>query len=73
MNNTLFFVVCIVAIVMCANIIQTYLKQRKRQPEVDEELQETLAKIDVLEERIQVLERIVTEHRFDLKKEIDQL
>lgn len=73
MNNTLFFVVCIVAVVMCANIIQTYLKQRDRKPEVDEELEATLAKIDVLEERIQVLERIVTEHRFDLKKEIDQL
>lgn len=73
MNNTLFFVVCIVAVVMCANIIQTYLKQRDRKPEVDEELEATLAKIGVLEERIQVLERIVTEHRFDLKKEIDQL
>jgi len=73
MNNTLFFVVCIVAVVMCANIIQTYLKQRDRQPEVDEEVEATLARIDVLEERIQVLERIVTEHRFDLKKEIDQL
>ncbi len=73
MNSTLFFVVCIVAIVMCANIIQTYLKQRNKKPEVDNELEETLAKIDVLEDRIQVLERIVTEHRFDLKKEIDQL
>lgn len=73
MNSTLFFVVCIVAIVMCANIIQTYLKQRNKRVEVDTELEETLAKIDVLEERIQVLERIVTEKRFDLKKEIDQL
>lgn len=73
MNSNLFFVVWIVAIVMCANVFQTYLKQRKRKPEADAELEETLAKIDVLEERIQVLERIITEHRFDLKKEIDQL
>jgi hypothetical protein len=73
MNSTFAFVLCIIAIVMCANIIQTYLKQRNRKPEVDVELEETLAKIDVLEERIQVLERIITEHRFDLKKEIDQL
>jgi len=73
MNNTFFFVLCIIAIVMCANIIQTYLKQRNRKPEVDTELEETLAKIDVLEERIQVLERIITENRFDLKREIDKL
>ena len=73
MNNTLFFVVCIVAIVMVANVVQAYLKHRYKKPEVDTELEDTLAKIDVLEERIQVLERIITEHRFDLKKEIDQL
>ena len=73
MNSTFLFVLCIIAIVMCASIIQTYLKQRYRKPEVDTELEETLAKIDVLEERIQVLERIITENRFDLKKEIDRL
>ncbi len=73
MNNTLSFVVCIVAIVMIANVVQAYFKHRYKKPEVDAELEETLAKIDVLEERIQVLERIITEHRFDLKKEIDQL
>ncbi len=58
---------------MCANVIQTYIKQRHRKPEVDTELEETLAKIDVLEERIRVLERIVTENRFDLKQEINDL
>jgi hypothetical protein len=42
-------------------------------PESNEELEETLAKIEILEERIQVLERIITENRFDLKKEIDSL
>jgi hypothetical protein len=73
MNSNLFFVVCIVAIVMCARVVQTYLKQRRKEPEVDTELENTLAKIEVLEERIRVLERIVTENRFDLKKEIDRL
>lgn len=73
MNSTFVFVLSIIAIVMCAKVIQTYLTQRRKKPEVDTEIEETLAKIDVLEERIQVLERIVTEHRFDLKKEIDQL
>ncbi|MFQ6004592.1 MAG: hypothetical protein ACE5OQ_03735 [Woeseia sp.] len=73
MNSNFLFVLGIIAIVMCASVIKTYLKQRDKKPEVDTEMEETLAKIDVLEERIQVLERIVTEHRFDLKKEIDQL
>jgi len=73
MNSTLVFVLLIVAMVMCTNIVQTYLKQRKKDPEANEELEDTLAKIEVLEERIQVLERIITESRFDLKKEIDSL
>jgi len=73
MNSSLVFVLLIIAMVMGANIIQTYLKQRKKEPEANEELEETLAKIDLLEERIQVLERIITENRFDLKKEIDSL
>jgi len=73
MNSTLVFVIIIVAMAMCANIIQTWLKQKKRAPEKDQELEETLSKIDRLEERIQVLERIITENRFDLRNEIDSL
>lgn len=73
MNGNVFMVVMIVGIVMCASVMKTYLKQRDTRQEPDEELEQTLAKIDVLEERIKVLERIVTENRFDLKKEIDSL
>lgn len=73
MNSTLVFVLLLVGIVMCANICTTYLKQRKKEPENSQELEDTLAKIDMLEERIRVLERIITENRFDLKKEIDSL
>ena len=73
MNSSLVFVLCLVAIVMCANIVRTIITQKKRVPESNEELEETLAKIEILEERIQVLERIITENRFDLKKEIDSL
>ena len=73
MNNNLFFVVCIVGIVMVARVLQTYFAGRHHKPEVDTELEDALAKIDVLEERIRVLERIVTENRFDLKEEIDKL
>ena len=73
MNSSLIFVLMLVSIVLVANIIQTWLKQKKQQPEQTEELEDTLAKIDVLEERIKVLERIITENRFDLKREIDSL
>lgn len=71
--NTLFYVVCIVAIVFTADTIQKYLKMKNAEREADPELEETLAHIEKLEERIRVLERIVTENKFDLKKEIDQL
>jgi high-affinity nickel permease len=73
MSSTFVFVISIVAIVMCANIIQTWLKHKARTPEKNQELEDTLSKIDLLEDRIQVLERIITEKRFDLRKEIDSL
>ena len=74
MNSGLVFVIIIVAIVMCANLIETWMKQKnKKPPEGEQELVDTLAKIEQMEERIKVLERIVTENRFDLKKEIDSL
>ena len=72
MNGTLAFVLLLVTVVMCANVINNYLKQKGKQNN-DAELDETLAKIDRLEDRIKVLERIVTENRFDLRKEIDSL
>lgn len=72
--NTLFYVVCIVAIVFTADTIQKYLKLKNEEREVqDPELEETLAQIEQLEERIRVLERIVTENKYDLSREISEL
>ena len=73
MNGSLIFVLMLISIVMCARIIETWIKQKKNRPENIDELEQTLSKIDVLEERIKVLERIITENRFDLKREIDSL
>jgi len=73
MNGSLIFVLMLISIVMCARIIETWIKQKKTRPENIDELEQTLSKIDVLEERIKVLERIITENRFDLKREIDSL
>jgi cell division protein FtsB len=71
--NTMFYVVCIVAIVLAANTVQQYLKLRHRKEDKSTLAEETQAQLDALEDRIKVLERIVTENKFDLRDEIDKL
>lgn len=71
--NTMFYVVCIVAIVLAANTVQQYLKLRHRNEDRNELADETQAQLDALEDRIRVLERIVTENKFDLRDEINKL
>lgn len=71
--STLFYVVCIVAIVVGADTYQKYLKMKREESKRDPELDQSLKKIELLEERIRVLERIVTENKYDLGKEIDNL
>ncbi len=71
--NTMFYVVCIVAIVLAADTVQRYLKLRHRKEDKNALADETQAQLDALEERIRVLERIVTEHKFDLRDEINKL
>ena len=71
--NTMFYVVCIVAVVMAAQTYQKYLKSKQTEKQHDPELDESLAKIEMLEERIRVLERIVTENKRDIGREIDNL
>ena len=53
--NTMFYVVCIIAIVLAANTVQQYLKLRHRKEEKNVVAEETQAQLDKLEERIQVL------------------
>jgi hypothetical protein len=69
----MFYVVCIVVAVLLADAFKKYLNVKQKQQENDPELEESLKKIDSLEERIQVLERIVTESKRDLGEEIDHL
>ena len=73
MNSTLVFIIVIVAIVLTADTIKKYLKVKKMNKDPDPELEEALLNIEKLEERIRVLERIVTENKFDLGREIDNL
>ena len=71
--NTMFYVLCIVAVVFAADSYQKYLKMKHEKQQHDPELDESLKKIEMLEERIRVLERIVTESKHDLGREIDRL
>lgn len=74
MNSPFVFVLCIIAIVFTAQTIQKYMKIKSEERATqDPELEETLAQIERLEERIRVLERIVTENKYDLKQEISKL
>ncbi len=71
--NTFVFVVCIVAIVMIADTVQKYMKLQHKKQADSQDVDETMRQIEALEDRIKVLERIVTESKYDLKKEIDKL
>jgi hypothetical protein len=73
MSGNHIFVLSIISIVMFASVMHTRYKHRRHEPDKNPELDDTLDKIDQLEERIRVLERIITENRYDLKKEIDSL
>ena len=66
-------IVSIVAIVFGADAIDKMTKNKKRKKGEDDELAAALKQVDALEERIRVLERIVTENKFDLRSEINKL
>lgn len=73
MNSVFVFVLLIICIVMTAGVAQTYIKEGKKRSETDDDAGEMFATIERLEERIQVLERIITEKHVDLKKRIENL
>ncbi len=71
--NVFVFVVTIVAIVCVADTIQKIYKARNDRSESDADSEEAMARLDQIEERIRVLERIVTEDKYDLRREINSL
>lgn len=72
--NAFHMVIWIVAIVAFASVIEKYLKARAADGRKAADLDEGVKKqMEALEERIRVLERIVTESRVDLRKQIDDL
>lgn len=71
--NVFVFVLSIIAIVMTADTIQKIYKVRSEKSRDDGGESVAQQQLDALEERIRVLERIVTENKYDLKREIDRL
>lgn len=69
------FVISIIAIVMFAGIMKEYLRGRREEQTrgEDEDWQEMVSRLRELEERVRVLERIVTDPRDSLKSEINRL
>ena len=76
--NQYTMVVAIVAIALFAGVVNRYLKLQARRPSEAEEAerqeaQRKLARVDELEERVRVLERIVVDRKERLREEIDAL
>ncbi|MDH3546521.1 MAG: hypothetical protein OEN22_05450 [Gammaproteobacteria bacterium] len=67
------YIVLIVAIVFTASTIRRISENRNARKDDNPDTEDLLAKIDVLEDRIRVLERIVTERKYDLEREINSL
>ena len=75
MSSSYIFVLTIIAMSLGFALIRAWMdKQPDAKSKGDAaEAAEMMGKIELLEERIRVLERIVTEHKIDLKQEIDRL
>lgn len=66
-------IVAIVGIVMVAHVIERSMKYWADKKASDEVAHDADSRFAELEDRIRVLERIVTANKFDLKNEIDGL
>jgi len=74
MSGSHIFILAVIALSLGYALVRNWMN---RQPQAaadgHDEADEMLARIDQLEERIRVLERIITDGNYDLKKEIDGL
>ena len=68
-------IVAVVALGLAAQLIQTYMKSKEMSNLDAEEFRKKYdpERIDRLEERVKVLEKIATDRRNNLKDEIDRL
>ncbi len=66
------FVVIIVIIGCGSGVLNNYLKNRREEAQIDID-DGAYQELENLRERIEVLERIITDEKYHLKKELDQL
>ncbi|MGH8495422.1 MAG: hypothetical protein ACREVN_04750 [Gammaproteobacteria bacterium] len=71
--NAFEFVLILVFIITVASLIKHRDRQRAHSRKATPETDANLRRIDDLEHRIQVLERIVTDRNFDLKRQFEDL
>ena len=68
------FALAIVALVLIAWLIRLAIVQGKRPPRRDDPVHaELIERLAQVEERVRVLERIVTDERYDLKQQFKDL
>jgi hypothetical protein len=68
------FALAMVALVLIFKLIRFAISQGKRAPRRDDTVNvELLERLRQVEERVQVLERIVTDERYDLKQQFKDL
>jgi hypothetical protein len=63
----------IVFIACATGVIKSYLKSREQSPRMPADITEKLERLERLEERVRVLEAIVTDRDYDLKRELHDL
>lgn len=76
MMNPFSMVVWIVAICMVARVLTARYESRKAVrggDGLDEQTRERLSRLPDLEKRVQVLEAIVTDRNYELRRKIDEL
>lgn len=71
--NVFTFIICVVAIGGATSIVTQYLRMRANREQNSGDIDETMSQLRELEERIRVLERIITENKYDLSREINKL
>lgn len=67
------FVLGLLGILFAYKLISIYLEQRSSRESAEKLNNEVAEQLTELEDRVRVLERIVTDQRFDLRKEFEDL
>jgi hypothetical protein len=65
--------VWIVTVVMIAQVLKARYEARQADARLDDDTLARLERIDELEARVRVLEKIVTDRNYDLRRQLDDL